>query len=55
MASVHMRRAIYARLKVSVLCENLTPGKTFGIAADAAMPNVLPLWAELNRKIVSIR
>ena len=55
MTSVHMRRAIYARLKVSVLCENLTPGKSFGIAADAAMPKDLPLWAELNRKIDALR
>ena len=50
-----MRRAIYARLKVSVLCENLTPGKTFGIAASAAMPKDFPLWAERNRKIDALR
>lgn len=34
---------------------NQTPGKTFSTSASAAMQKDLPLWAERNRKIDTLR
>ena len=33
----------------------ICPGKTFVLSASAAMPKILPLWTERNRKIDVLR